>query len=852
MATDIVLLHYNNYFNRQIKVAGNVLSDYTSEDIYYSSISVVNFNEADGVSTSLILGKGELPTPSKALDSYDYLLVVDHEQTQGEYPVLSRWFIIDRDRTRDGQYQFNLRRDVIADNYDSVKTATTFIEKGVISDTTNPLLYNSENITFNQIKQSETLLKDSTGCGWVVGYVAQDAFQTEKTITKDVVIQSAGDIQVAGLTNWDYYPVSNMAVSQETWTNTSITKKIKLNTKLHYPAYSYPSAGINWPEHKLKGVLTVIQSNSTISAEQDSSASSYDDWSGVVVNQQNGAPNPSFSTNSAGYLAASMPSDSTLWTNLEAVLLEQGASGNIVIKTDTVINNLIALNGKIIKDTSTNSFYRITVDTISAESQFGTIINQGSAATTTFLSRLNNDIVRTESGTGGATIARTVGDYTANDVKVGYSGTAYQLTLTQIIVNAEVKIDSTRNHVVDAPYDIFCIPYSDTKKVKIDATHTVLCNKELAVGMAQQITKESTTTAIYDTQLLPYCPCIEIINKNPNISADDATIDISGLSMDVIYNSGTPTDYLGAIIWCSSSMRTFDINTSINVSNNAVERKIESECDMYRLCSGNYQGIFEFNAAKAYGVTGFRVDCSFKPYNPYIHVVPKLGGLYGTGFADYNDNRGLICSGDFSLAQLTEAWANYELQNKNYDQIFARGITNMEVMNKYANIESGLSAVFGSVSGAAGGAAAGMITGGPAAAIGMGIAGGVTSLAGGIADHVIGIEKQKETIAYTKEIHELQLGNIRAIPTSISKNTALTPNTKIFPFIEKYSCTDIEKEVLQNKLTYNGMTIMSIGTIEPYVGTGYFKGQIIRFNNLLDDDHMANAIYEEINKGVYL
>lgn len=84
MATDIVLLHYNNYFNRQIKVAGNVLSDYTSEDIYYSSVSVVNFNEADGVSTSLILGKGELPTASKALDSYDYLLVVDHEQTQGE------------------------------------------------------------------------------------------------------------------------------------------------------------------------------------------------------------------------------------------------------------------------------------------------------------------------------------------------------------------------------------------------------------------------------------------------------------------------------------------------------------------------------------------------------------------------------------------------------------------------------------------------------------------------------------------------------------------------------------------------------------------------------------------------
>ena len=76
---------------------------------------------------------------------------------------------------------------------------------------------------------------------------------------------------------------------------------------------------------------------------------------------------------------------------------------------------------------------------------------------------------------------------------------------------------------------------------------------------------------------------------------------------------------------------------------------------MYRLCSGNYQGIFEFNAAKSYGVEGFRVDCTFKPYNPYIHVVPKLGGLYGSQFAEFKDARGLICGGDFSLAQLSNA-----------------------------------------------------------------------------------------------------------------------------------------------------------------------------------------------------
>ena len=847
MSTDIVLLHYNNYFNRQIKVAGTTLAQYTTLDDNYTSVETVNFNPSDGVSTSLVLGKGEVPTTGKDLDSYDYLLLIDHEDTNKK--VISRWFILDRDRTRDGQYHFTLRRDVIADNYDAVKGSTTFVEKGIISDTTNPLLYNKENATFNQIKQGETLLKDSTGCGWVVGYIPQDAFSTETTITKDVVIQSSGDIQVAGLSNWSYYNTTNFSTSREIWASTALTKEIQMKTKLHYPAYSYPSAGINWPEHKIKGTLTVVQGGST-TASQDSSASSYDDWSGVVINKTNGAPSPSFSTSTAGYVVSNMAADATLWSNLNDVLQEQGLSNNIVIKTSTEINNMAALDGKIIKDTSTNSFYRIAVQNVNASGS--SIINPGSTAATEFINRLNNDIVRTESGTGGATTANTVGNYVSGNLQVGYNGTGYQLELTQVITNAQVKIDSTRNHVIDAPYDIFCIPYSDTKSVKIDASHTVLCNKELAIGMAQEIAQDAGSGSIYDTQLLPYCPCIEIITKNPNIYADNATIDITGLSIDVIYNSAQATEYLGAIIWCTSSTRTFDINVTIPVSNNAVDRKIENECDMYRLCSGNYQGVFEFNAAKSFGVNGFRVDCTFKPFNPYIHVVPKLGGLYGTDFADYKDARGLICGGDFSLAQMSNAWANYELQNKNYQNIFDRQIQNMDTMSTYANIESGISAITGSISGAATGAAAGMMTGGPAAAIGMGIAGGAASLLGGIGDHIIGMKRQEEAKSFATDMYGYQLGNIRAIPTSISKNTALTPNTKIFPFIEKYSCTDIEKEALQNKLTYNGMTIMNISTINPYVGTGFFKGQIIRFNSLNDDSHMANAIYEEINKGVYI
>ena len=137
-------------------------------------------------------------------------------------------------------------------------------------------------------------------------------------------------------------------------------------------------------------------------------------------------------------------------------------------------------------------------------------------------------------------------------------------------------------------------------------------------------------------------------------------------------------------------------------------------------------------------------------------------------------------------------------------------------------------------------------------AIGMGIAGGVASLGAGLADMGIGYERYKEAKSYAIDMYSYQLGNIKALPTSISKNTALTPNMKIFPFVEKYTCTDTEKQALRDKITYNGMTIMKIGTPNSFVGTGFFKGQIIRLPSLKEDNHMANAIYEEINKGVYL
>ena len=51
----LLLLHYNNYFNRIIKKEDTVAA-YMNADSNYRVASNVNFNPGDGVNTSLVLG----------------------------------------------------------------------------------------------------------------------------------------------------------------------------------------------------------------------------------------------------------------------------------------------------------------------------------------------------------------------------------------------------------------------------------------------------------------------------------------------------------------------------------------------------------------------------------------------------------------------------------------------------------------------------------------------------------------------------------------------------------------------------------------------------------------------------
>ena len=158
------------------------------------------------------------------------------------------------------------------------------------------------------------------------------------------------------------------------------------------------------------------------------------------------------------------------------------------------------------------------------------------------------------------------------------------------------------------------------------------------------------------------------------------------------------------------------------------------------------------------------------------------------------------------------------------------------------------------VTGGASLGAAGGQFGGVPGAVGGAIAGAVGGLATAALDYKNTIKMMEENKKYATDMYTYNLQNIQAVPTSLTKTSALTYNTRVWPFIEYYTCTDAERNALKDKIKYNGMTIMKVGQLNNYLlgEDNFYKGQLIRLPDVRIDGHMAFEIYNELNKGVYL
>ena len=428
---------------------------------------------------------------------------------------------------------------------------------------------------------------------------------------------------------------------------------------------------------------------------------------------------------------------------------------------------------------------------------------------------------------------------------------------------------ANRLHCKDAPFDMFCIPFVDNLHVvnSVTALETPVTTNSIGYLSLAQSLAQQLGANLYDLQLLPFSPVTGINYYKSGPAAQDKYMD---LNTNNAQRYTFATDTAGAnympLIWCTASSGNLTTATYCGPKGYR-NKKVDNECKMYRIVSGNYSATFEYNPEKfmtnATGAfTGLNVDFTYLPYQPFIRIAPKFTGLYGS---EFHDARGLILSGDFSLMYLSDAWVNYQTQNKNYQQIFNREIQTMEFQNSIANQQNMISAIVGAASGATTGALAGASIGGAVGGIIGGVGGAAASALGGYKDIENTKALQAETIDYKKDLFGYQLGNVKALPNSIAKSTAYNIINKIFPIIEFYNCTEEERLIVAKKIAWNGMTVMAIGRIADYINNswtcqindntfvndkGYIKGQLIRID-IADDYHAVAQIADELNKGVY-
>ena len=805
MFNTLYTLEWENYYDRRVHpdlldIPNKGLGIYLEYAL--KTHQGVNFNPNDHINTEVILNITEN-------EIGNYLIVTNEDNT-----IVSRWYIIEAVRVRGGQYKLILHRDVITDYWNIIRSSPALIEKCNLSYN-NPLLFNNEDMTFNQIKTDETLLKDNSNCPWIVAYVAKNRAQTPNAIW------SASNIQV------NPNSLIPFVVLQDPIEDYLATNSVFYGAYRELEYRIYPE---NYADFVING------------------------FGGEVTTTINSTQNGSSTLYASVYLNYNHQFESAIANGVDKVglaNLQNATNSYTYYHSENDVAAFLNRNGRIIQDGNDN-YYRMIIKEELSES----IVHQ--VASGSLYNLLSNVVSNSKTLDGGGT-ERNAFSGSPNSKSFGIVAKYNKYVMTvEPITSSLVSYNIPNNHYAateDAQYDILAFPYGEVE-IDYGSETNMIINKDIELAVAQAMAKNAGS-ACYDIQLVPYCPLPDAIFDKGKLRLP------SDLYYSIIRDNNDAE--VGLILNIPKANFTTDLIYKIPAATTSIGRKVNNECDKWRLCSPNFSNYFDFSVEKNGGVQYFNVDCCYKPYTPYIHINPNFNGLYGQ---DFNDPRGLVCGGDFSLSQVTDAWQEYQLQNKNFQQTFDRQIQNMEFNNRIGLAQDIFGAVAGTGQGAVSGAASGAMIGAMGGPVGMAAGaavGGSLSGVGGVADIVLNQLSRSEALDYNKDLFGYQLGNIKALPYTLSKISALNDNNKIFPVLEYYTATDIEKEALVNKVAYNGMTNMTIGRIEQVLTTPWtyeINNNIIKSQNYIkakpihlllgEDFHMADTIAKEMNLGFYV
>ena len=744
----LYLLPYFNYYNRNI-LKYDTTEDYLAEfgeiDILYG----INFIPNDGIRTTQIVnytsGSDWSQSAAKGEIAPGYVLVVNENDE-----IVSRWWVIESQLVRNGQARLSLLRDVIADYYDTILETPSFIKKGYISNIYDNAIYNNEDMTFNQIKTKETPIKDASATGWYIGYIAKTVGGESSTVSISKVSQKL----IGSYASIEQYPYNQYQDTPFIGDYNSFTTVVNYTPYMEQGWDEYGNPKL--PTHNATGALStpygaVLSSSSQGYRMKVSGNALQSVFASVIRQVQN--------------LGVDWKNLSYAYTN---------------VNRGTALNDFLAQDGKYVEIADIT--YRIKINTKENNTQYLTLENTSPYA---------DKVKQVINNTNAEWTSNVIDTSTIVGKLCGIEYDYYSYTIELIReVDADITytIPVSRNHCVDAPYDIIAIPagkmYFTTEGPTFD------CSSSLSRAIVDELIIKLDKQG-YDWQYLPYCP-FDDDAFSPDGDSGYAKLDITTLKETEYTKIGSAGETSTIALYPSHANFTKTIGKyPITVPRDPIEFKVANECDMYRLCSPNYNGQFEFSAAKNGGVFAWLIACSYKPFNPYIRVAPAFKRLYGFNF---EDARGLICGGDFSLPQTRSDWEAYELSNKNYQVMFDRQIENMEVNNAVQRkLEKWNVATGALTTGITAGMAGNMMGGAGVGAFG-GIGAGAISAVAGIADIKLNEQLRAEAMDFAKDQFGYQLQNIKAMPHSLTKVGAATEDYKIWPFVEYYTCENIEKQ----------------------------------------------------------
>ena len=811
---------FNNYYNRIIK-RYETLEEYGDP---LATQANCNFVHGDGVNSKFTFNKA-----SNMADTPDYVIVKDYNNK------LSRWFVTNSFKNRDRQDGLTLRRDLIADFYgDIVEYSPCLIRKGYVPQN-NPLVFNDEGVQYNKIKQDEILIKDESNCSYIVGFISNDAFNGGATVNGTIKDDNY-DYNYATLNDFPYKTYVEGAGNNHTSSATMIYRNAP-STRIYYSL----KLGSITMHSSNRSNLEVIFRNYDISkptyytpAYPNQTGGTYYEagstntnvivrcnYSGFIINPEN-YENNYIRNNYINYLwnkvrnINSSYAESCLGvehSTYNAIKEYDGKTikiGNVVYKARLVSNNVrssvIAFNEY--NPTIRDNFYYIT-----------NYIN-------------NNKPSQSEMSSGDYTMGyyNSANSYQSSDLKIMGELEDYYLEFVEASSGISTSVDtpSNRTHLSSQPYDMFMLINEDNISYKVGVTDYV-SNHEVNINMAQAICQASGSGS-YDIQIVPFNPMRGTI-------LSDGTLNFYGYDVHAITDANN--NVVGHYVMCNSADLKFTLEKN-ELKFNPEDYKKDYNLKQYRLCSPNQETMFEFSPAMNGGIETWEISANYRPYASYIKVQPTWNWLYGEPiFNNKTDFRGLVYNSALCVTQLSEAWANYISNNKNYQQLFDNEIG---TLSKQQAIQ--LKAMEDTL--------------GLRSYTGMPI-GSILRVIGGSKDIDMTRELNNLALSKMETDFKYQMDNIKSMPTTIKKLTNITEDTRVFPFIEVYSASSVEEQSFEYKMQYTGYTIMTTGKIIDYCKDNeetFIQADLIRLDLSRSeesaDNHIANEIASELAKGIYI